>query len=45
MSALPEAVPLALAAAFAPAAILVLILLLAAEHPRRLVFAYLAGRL
>lgn len=43
MSALPEALPLALAAAFAPAAILVLILLLAAEHPRRLVFAYLAG--
>ena len=43
MSALPEAVPLALAAAFAPAAILVLILLLAAQHPRRLVFAYLAG--
>ncbi len=43
MSALPEAVPLALAAAFAPAAILVLILLLAAEHPRRLVFAFLAG--
>lgn len=43
MSALPEAVPLALAAAFSPAALLVLILLLAAEHPRRLVFSYLAG--
>ena len=43
MSSLPEAVPLALAASFAPAAILVLIVLLTAEHPRRLVFAYLAG--
>jgi hypothetical protein len=43
MSALPEAVPLALAAAFSPAALLVLVLLLAAEHPRRLVFSYLAG--
>jgi hypothetical protein len=43
VSALAEAVPLALAAAFSPAALLVLILLLAAEHPRRLVFSYLAG--
>ena len=43
MSALSEAVPLALSAAFYPPAILVLILLLASEHPRRLVFAYFAG--
>jgi hypothetical protein len=43
VSALTEALPLALAAAFSPAALLVLILLLAAEHPRRLVFSYLAG--
>ena len=43
MSALPEAVPLALAAAFNPPAILILILLLTGEHPRRLVLGYLAG--
>ena len=43
MSALSEAVPLALAAAFSPPAILVVILLLTGDHPRRLVFAYLAG--
>lgn len=43
MSALSEAVPLALSAAFYPPAILVLILLLASEHPRRLVFSYFAG--
>lgn len=43
MSALREAIPLALAAAFSPAALLVLIVLLTAEHPRRLVFAYLSG--
>ena len=43
MSALPEAVPLALAAAVNPPAILILILLLTGEHPRRLVLGYLAG--
>ena len=43
MSALSEALPLALAAAFYPPAILVVILLLTADHPRRLVYAYLAG--
>lgn len=43
MSALSEALPLALSAAFYPPAILVLILLLASEHPRRLVYSYLAG--
>jgi hypothetical protein len=43
MSALSEAVPLALSAAFYPPAIIVLIVLLASEHPRRLVYAYLAG--
>jgi Sap, sulfolipid-1-addressing protein len=43
LSALYEAAPLALASAFAPAAILILILLLSSENPRRLVFAYLAG--
>ncbi len=43
MSALGEAIPLALAAAFSPAALLVLIVLLTAEHPRRLVLAYLTG--
>ncbi|HMS60944.1 MAG TPA: GAP family protein [Solirubrobacteraceae bacterium] len=43
MSALSEAVPLPPGAPFHPPAILVLILLLASEHPRRLVFAYLAG--
>lgn len=43
VSALPQAIPLSLAAAFSPAALLVLIVLLAADHPRRLVFSYLAG--
>lgn len=43
MSALSEALPLALSAAFYPPAIIVLILLLASEHPRRLVYAYFAG--
>lgn len=43
MSALSEALPLSLSAAFYPPAILVLILLLASERPRRLVFTYLAG--
>ncbi len=43
MSALSQAVPLALAAAFYPPAIIVVILLLTGEHPRRLVLFYLAG--
>jgi hypothetical protein len=43
MSALSEAVPLALAAAFSPPAMLVVILLLTGDHPRRLVLAYLIG--
>jgi hypothetical protein len=43
MSALPQALPLALTAAFYPPAILVVILLLTGDHPRRLVLAYLAG--
>jgi hypothetical protein len=43
VSALPEALPLALAAAVYPPALLVLLLLLSAGEPRRLVAAYLAG--
>ena len=43
MSALPEALPLALSAAIYPPALLVLLLLLTGEHPRRLVLAYFAG--
>lgn len=43
MSALSEALPLALAASFSPPAILIVILLLTAEHPRRLVLGFLAG--
>lgn len=43
MSALPQALPLALTASFYPPAILVMILLLTGDHPRRLVLAYLAG--
>ena len=43
MSALSEALPLALSAAIYPPALLVLILLLAGDHPRRLVLAYFAG--
>jgi uncharacterized membrane protein YidH (DUF202 family) len=43
MSALDTAFPLALSAAIYPPALLVLILLLAGEHPRRLVGAYFAG--
>lgn len=43
MSALSEALPLALSAAIYPPALLVLILLLTGEHPRRLVLAYFAG--
>ncbi len=43
MSALPTAFPLALSASIYPPALLVLILLLTGEHPRRLVLAYFAG--
>lgn len=43
MSALSEALPLALSASIYPPALLVLILLLTGEHPRRLVLAYFAG--
>jgi len=43
MSALPQALPLALSAALYPPALLVLLLLLAGKHPRRLVAAYFAG--
>jgi len=43
MSALSQALPLALSAAIYPPALLVLILLLTGEHPRRLVVAYFAG--
>ena len=43
MSALSSAFPLALSAAVYPPALLVLILLLTGEHPRRLVLAYFAG--
>lgn len=43
MSALDEALPLALSAAIYPPALLVLLLLLTGEHPRRLVLAYFAG--
>jgi hypothetical protein len=43
VSALPEALPLALAAAIYPPALLVLLLLLSSGQPRRLVATYLAG--
>jgi hypothetical protein len=43
MSALDTALPLALSAALYPPALLTLVLLLSAKHPRRLVLAYLAG--
>lgn len=43
MNALPEAIPLALAAAVNPPAILALILLLSGKHPQRLVLGFLAG--
>ena len=43
MSALPQALPLALSAAFYPPALLVLLLLLTGKRPRRLVLAYFAG--
>jgi len=43
MSALNEALPLALSASIYPPALLVLLLLLTGEHPRRLVLAYFAG--
>lgn len=43
MSALPEAIPLALAAAVNAPAIVALILLLSGKHPQRLVLGFLAG--
>jgi uncharacterized membrane protein YidH (DUF202 family) len=43
MSALPQALPLAISASFYPPALLVLLLLLTGKHPRRLVLAYYAG--
>ena len=43
MDALSEALPLALSAAIYPPALLVLLLLMTGEHPRRLVLAYFAG--
>ena len=43
MSALPQALPLALSAAFYPPALLVLLLLLSGQEPRRLVLAYYGG--
>jgi Sap, sulfolipid-1-addressing protein len=45
MSALRQALPLAISASFYPPALLVMLLLvlLTGEHPRRLVLAYFAG--
>ena len=43
MSALPQALPLAISASLYPPALLVLLLLLAGTHPRRLVLAFFAG--
>ena len=43
MRALSEALPLALSAAIYPPALLVLLLLLTGDHPRRLVLAYFTG--
>jgi hypothetical protein len=43
MSALPQALPLAISAALYPPAVIILLLLLVSEHPRRLVLAYFAG--
>jgi hypothetical protein len=43
MSALPQALPLALSAAFYPPALLVLLALLTGRHPRSLVLAYFTG--
>ena len=43
MSALPTALPLALSASLYPPALLTLMLLLSAKHPRGLVLAYFAG--
>jgi Sap-like sulfolipid-1-addressing protein len=43
VQALSEALPLALSAAIYPPALLVLLLLLTGEHPRRLVLAYFTG--
>ena len=43
MSALPSALPLALSASVYPPALLVLVLLLTGDHPRRLLLAYFVG--
>jgi hypothetical protein len=43
MSALPQALPVALSAAFYPPALVVLLLLLTGRNPRRLLLAYFAG--
>ena len=43
MSALPQALPLALSAAVYPPALLVLLLFMSSAHPRRLVLAYFFG--
>jgi hypothetical protein len=43
MSALPQALPLAISAAIYPPAVVILLLLLVSEHPRRLVLCYFAG--
>ena len=43
MSALPQALPLALSAAVYPPALLVLLMLLSGQYPRRLVLAYYGG--
>src|SRR3954452_19202356 len=43
MSALPQALPLALGAAIYPPALLVLLLLMGTTRPRRLVLAYFLG--
>jgi MYXO-CTERM domain-containing protein len=43
MSALPQALPLALSAAVYPPALLVLLMLLGGQHPRRLVLAFYGG--
>lgn len=45
MSALPQALPLAISAAVYPPALVVLLLMLSADHPRGLVFAYFCGAL
>jgi hypothetical protein len=43
MSALPQALPLALGAAIYPPAVIILLLLLVSEHPRALVLTYYLG--